>query len=88
MPEVRDHFVAADILLPRGNHMARGHVVAHNHDVNGNVMGRAHTNLILDTRMYQVEFAGGKVTELTTNAIDESMYAYCVSNGKEYLLFD
>ena len=27
------------------------------------VMGRFHTNPILDTRMYQVEFAGGKVTD-------------------------
>ena len=32
-------------------------------------------NPILDTKMYQVEFAGGKVTDLTTNVSAESMYA-------------
>ena len=51
--------------------MARGHVVARSRDAKGNVMGRSHTNPILDTRMYQVEFAGGEVTELTANVIAE-----------------
>ena len=52
------------------------------------MMGRAHTNPILNTRMYQVEFAGGKVTEFTANVIAESMYAQCNADGKEYLLLD
>ena len=38
--------------------------------------------------MYQDEFAGGKVTELTTNIIAESMYAQCDIDGNEYLLLD
>ena len=59
MPEVGDHNTGAEIMLPRGDKVARGHVVAQSHDANGNIMDRAHTNLILDTRMYQVEFAGG-----------------------------
>ena len=67
--------------------MTKGHVVAYSHDASGNVMGRAHTNPILDTRMYQVEFAGGKERELTIiNA--ESMYAQCDVDGNEYLLLD
>ena len=45
-------------------------------------------NLILDTRMYQVEFAGGEVTELTTNIIAESMYTQCDADGNECLLLD
>ena len=88
MPEVGDHYIGAEILLPRGDQMARGHVVARSRDANGNVMGRSHTNPILDTRTYQVEFTGGEVTELTTNVIAESMYAQCDSNGNEYLLLD
>ena len=46
--------------------MTRGHVVAQS-----NVIGSANANPILDTRMYQVAFAQGKVTELT-NAIVEA----------------
>ena len=34
-------------------------------------------NPILDTRMYQVEFAGGNVAELPANIIAGSMYAQC-----------
>ena len=86
MPEVGDYDIGAEILLPRGDQMARGHVVARSRDANGNVIGSSHTNPILDTRMYQVEFAGGKVTELSANIIAESMYAQCNSKGNEYLL--
>ena len=53
-----------------------------------NVMGTAHTNPLLDSGMYQVAFAWGKVTELTTNVIAKSMYAQCNANGNEYLLLD
>ena len=38
--------------------------------------------------MNQVEFTGGKVTELTTNVIAESMYAQCIADGNECLLLD
>ena len=58
------------------------------HDSNGNVLGRAHANPILDIRLYQVEFAGGKAIELTTNVIAESMYTKCDNDGNEHLLFD
>ena len=51
-------------------------------------MGRTHTNPILDTSMYQVEFAGDKVTELTANVIAESMYSQCDADKNEYLLLD
>ena len=51
-------------------------------------MGRSHMNPILDTKMYLVEFTGGKVTELTMYIIAESMYTQCNSDGNEYLLLD
>ena len=68
--------------------MASGHVVACSHDSNGNVMGMAHTNLMLDTRTYQVEFMNGKVTELTTKIISESMYTQCDIDGNKYLILE
>ena len=51
-------------------------------------MGRAHANPVLDTRMDQVEFAGSKVTELTTNAIAELIYAQCNACRNEYSFLD
>ena len=79
------HYIGAEILLHRGDEMERGHVVAQSHDSSGNIMDRAHINPKLDTMMYQVEFAGGKVKKLSTN---ESMYAQCDADGIEYLLLD
>ena len=38
--------------------------------------------------MYQVEFAGGKVTELTTNVIAQSMYTQCDADGNAHLPLD
>ena len=86
MPEVKDHYIGTEILLPRGDDMTRGNVGAYSHDANGNVMGRAHTYPILDTRMYQVEFAGGNITELTTFFTAEWMYVQCDADRNEYLL--
>ena len=42
--------------------MVMGYVVVWNCDPSQNVMGRVHTNFILDTRMYRVEIAENKVT--------------------------
>ena len=72
---VGDYYIGAKILLPRGDQMTRGYVVAQSLDAHGNALGRAHANPILDTRTYQVDFVGGKVTELTTNFIAKLMYS-------------
>ena len=44
--------------------MARGYVMTGALDANGYDMGRAYANPTLDTRMYQVDFAGGKVSDI------------------------
>ena len=86
MPEVGDHYVGAGILLNRGDKMARGNVVVQSCNANGNVMGRAHINPILDTGMYQLVIAGGNVTELSANITTESMYSQCDVDENDYLL--
>ena len=57
-------------------------------DHEGNIIGRSNANPILDTREYEVKFEDGDVTELTANAISESMYAMCDEKGDHILLFD
>ena len=86
MSKVGDHNIGAEILLLRKDEMARGQVVAQSHDASGTFMGRAHTNPILDTGMYQVDFAGSEVTDITTNIIAKSIYTQCDADGNEYLL--
>ena len=60
-------------MLPHGGTLARGRVVRRKHDREGNPIGRANANPILDTRSYEVEFEDGDVSELTANTIAESM---------------
>ena len=43
---------------------------------------------MLNTRMYEVDFAGGEVTELTISVTNESMNTQCEADVNEYLLLD
>ena len=74
--------------MPRGKGESRGRVVSRKRDSDGYPIGRANTNLILDTRVYHVEFDDGEVTELTANVIAQSMFASCDDDRNEYLLMD
>jgi hypothetical protein len=47
-------------------------------------VGRAHSNLILDTRTYEVEFINGQNAELAANVIAHNMFAQCNSKGNTY----
>eukprot|EP00970_Alexandrium_tamarense_P003116 scaffold471_cov109-Alexandrium_tamarense.AAC.4 len=69
-------------MMPRGDGFARGHVMKRKRGIDGEVIGRANTNPILDTRLYEVQFPGGEVTELTANVIAQSMYTQCDADGK------
>ena len=51
-------------------------------------MGRVHINLILNSRIYKVGFAGGEATELTANTIAESIYTKFDADGNECLLLE
>ena len=87
-PEVGDNYLNAEIMLPRGGSMAKGKVVKRKRNVDGNLIGRAHPNPILDTRRYEVRFPDGELTELSANAIAESLFAQCDEDGYEYVLLD
>ena len=53
-PEINDKFFNMEIMLPRGDEMAMGQVTKRSHDSDGNPLGTAHENPILDTRQYIV----------------------------------
>ena len=44
-------------------------------DANGNLIGQRNDNPILDSRIFVVEFPDGRVDELSTNKIAESLYS-------------
>ncbi len=79
-PETGDGYLNAEI--------ARGRVVRRKRDADGNLTGRASSNLVLDTRTYEVEFDDGDVTKFTANMIAQAMYSQCDTDGNQYLLLD
>jgi hypothetical protein len=87
-PEMGDNYFSAKIMLPRGGTMVKGCVAARKRDRDGNPIGLANSNPILDTRSYIVHFDNGDQTELTANMIAESLYSQCDPDGYEYILLD
>ncbi len=74
-PEMGDNYLSAEISAPRGGTLAKGHVISRKRDTEGNPIGLANTNPILDTREYTFTFDDGDETVLNANLIAEAMYA-------------
>jgi hypothetical protein len=80
------YVVGAEVVLPIGDTMRNAKVRGRKRQSDGTLLGKAHSNPILDTRTYEVEFADGQKTELAANVIAENMLAQCDSEGNQYLL--
>ena len=74
-PEAFDGYLTASVLLPRGGEVLRAQVVSRKRDSNGNPIGRANANPILDTRIYEVKFEDGAREFYSENLIAENMYS-------------
>ncbi len=66
----------------------KGHVTSWKRDKDGNHVGLANTNPILDMREYTFTFNNGDETMLNANLIAEAMYAQCDPDGNQYVLLD
>ncbi len=67
--------------------MVKGRVAARKRVRDGNPIGLANSNPILDTRSYVVHFDNGDQTELTANMIVESLYLYSQCDPDELMSF-
>ena len=68
MPEADDYdedtfdkYLGAETRLASGDSMRRAIVKARKRDADGNPIGKANTNPLLDTRLYEVEFPDGEI---------------------------
>ncbi len=87
-PKIGDNYLSAELMLPKGGVLVKGHVTARKCDRDVNPVGHANDNPILDTRSYIVDFNDGDQTELTANMIAESLYLQCDPNGNQYVLLE
>ena len=75
-------------MLPRGSSEQRGCVISSKHDSDGNPIGNANNNPILDSRRYEGQFDDGAMSKLDANFIAISIYAQCDPGGNQYILLD
>ena len=57
-------------------------------DANGLPIGTENDNPILDTRMYEVEYADGHKESMAANTIAINMFAQVDEDGNRHVLFD
>ena len=78
----------SEVVLPKRNDMVSGTVKSRVKDFEGQPIGKALKNPILDTRVYNVEFSDTEVAEFGAHIIAECMYAQCDIEGNQYSLMD
>jgi hypothetical protein len=87
-PKTGENYLSAELMLPKGGVLVKGPVTARKRDQDGNPIGHANDNPILDTRSYIIDFDDGDQTELTANMIAESLYSQCDPDGNQYVLLE
>jgi hypothetical protein len=86
--EAFDKYIAAEVRLPKDGQDVITKVIARKRDHDGNPIGKANNNPILNTRLYQVTFPDGETAEYSANIIAECFYSQVDDEGHQYLLID
>jgi hypothetical protein len=84
--ETLDNLLASEVVLPKGDYQFVGKVIGRKRDANGNLIGRANHNPILDTRVYKVEFPDGTISDYSANILAEALYSQVDVDGNRFLL--
>ena len=74
--EFGDKYIGAKVLLPNGDVQSEATVLSRKRSADGtHLIGKANSNPLLDTRVYNVEFNDGTIDEYSANLIAESIYS-------------
>jgi hypothetical protein len=87
-PEMGDTYLNKEISVPQGGTLMKGRVTSRKRDKDGNPVGLANANPILNTHEYTFTFNDGDETVLNGNLIAEAMYAQCNPDRNQYVLLD
>ena len=82
-PEVMENYIGVEIIISHGDTVAQGSVRRRKRDMEGNTIGRANSNPILDTRTYEVEFEDGSMITYSAKVIAENIYSKCDEEGQK-----
>jgi hypothetical protein len=83
-----DQYIGMELALSRGGEGEAMHakVKKRVRDEEGNPVGRANYNPLLDSRKYEVEYVDGHVEELTANIIAENLIAQVDEEGQRQMM--
>jgi hypothetical protein len=83
--EAVDHYLNMEISMGVGTESERwGRVIKRSRGMDGELIGRASTNPLFDTREYNIEFTDGTMEKYTANIIAENMYAQVDDEGNMF----
>jgi hypothetical protein len=83
-----DNYIGMEFTMARGGDGEQIHAQVRKRltDEEGLPVGKAHTNPLLDSRKYEVEYADGYVDELTANVIAENLIAQVDEEGRRQMM--
>jgi hypothetical protein len=87
-PDTYDQFLLAEVVLPLLDSMQTAKVIKRKRDDEGNPIGKANTNLVLDQCVYEAEFPDGTIKEYSANMIAEALFSQVDDEGNQFLLID
>ena len=89
-PDSFDGYLNMELGLPRGEDGEIQHAIVKRRAVDhlGQPIGVAHSNPIMDTRMYDIEYVDGTVETVTANLIAENILSQVDERGHRQLLLD
>ena len=88
MPDTYDTYLQIELALPQGDRLELrlAKVTKQMKDAHSIPIGTAHDNLLLDTRMYEVEYVDGEKAALSANHIAENLFAQVDDEGNRHVL--
>ena len=73
-------------MLTKDDDFDRSLVTRQNRGLDRNIMGSRHSNTLLDTRVYEVQFQDASISEYAAKLIDEKLYPQKYPDGNEFLI--
>ena len=84
--QMYDQYISVEVMVPQGDILVTAKVISCKHDRNGNPIGVGHSNPLLDSRVYEVQFPDGHTEEFAANTIAENIYSQVDEEGNQYIL--
>jgi len=89
-PDAFDDYINMELGLPRGDDGELVHAIVKRRklDDNGNLIGIANNNPLMDSRLYEIEFLDGTMEAVSANVIAENILSQVVDEGHLQMLLD